>query len=96
MSPQSEPFGSRLLAELKAAQQFDFVLNKLDYAAIQKLKQADREATARLFLGSSYDVLQMLKTKEPPEIAAYLAQQKTQAAATAAAVLCGIVIQPLI
>lgn len=96
MSLETEPFGSRLLAELKAAQQFDFVISKLNYEAIQKLKRADREETVKLFLGSSYDVLQMIKTKEPAEVAAYLAQQKAQDAEAAAAIICGIVILPLI
>lgn len=73
MSPETEPFGNRLLAELKAAQQFDFVIRKLNYDAIQKLKRADREETVKLFLGSSYDVLQVIKSKEPAEIAVYLA-----------------------
>ncbi len=93
MSSEIEPFGSRLLAELKATNQFDFITGKLNYDAIQKLKRADRKETARLFLGSSYDLLQMIKTKEPAEVAAYLAQQKLQDAAAAAAIICGIVVQ---
>jgi hypothetical protein len=96
MSTQMEPFGSRLLVELKATDQFDFITSKMNYDAIQKLKRADREETVKLFLGSSYDVLQVIKTKEPAEIAVYLAQQRVQDAAAAAAVICGIVIQPLI
>jgi hypothetical protein len=93
---QIEPFGNRLLAELKAAQQFDFVISKLNYDAIQQLKRADRDETVKLFWGSSYDVLEVIKTKEPAEVAAYLAERKAQDAEAAAAILCGIVILPLI
>jgi hypothetical protein len=89
MAIESEPYGGQLLAEMRKLRRLDLITNKLDYAAIQVLKQADREATLKLFCGSSYAFLQLVKTKDPAEVAQALvkAQEDDAAAALLIAVI---------
>lgn len=87
MNASDEPFGARLYAALRQEPSCHRWLNGWHYDAIQQLKQANREATVKLFYGSRYDVIQQLKTQEPREIARYLAEQAEQDAAGAAIVL---------
>ena len=74
MAIESEPYGGQFLAEIRKLRRLDLITSKLDYQAIQVLKQADREATLKLFHGSSYAFLQLIKTKEPAEVAQALVQ----------------------
>jgi hypothetical protein len=84
MAIESEPYGGQLLAEVRKAGCLAFITQKLDYQAILKLKQADRETTLKMFYGSSYAFLQLIKTKEPAEVAQAVAQaQKDDGAAAA-------------
>ena len=84
MEIESEPYGGQLLAEIRKLQRLDLITSKLDYATIQVLKQADREATLKLFYGSSYAFLQLIKTKEPAEAAQALVQAQQDESAAAA------------
>ena len=61
MEIESEPYGGQLLTEIRKLRCLDLVTSKLDYQAIQVLKQADRQATLKLFYGSSYEFLQLIK-----------------------------------
>jgi hypothetical protein len=83
MAIESEAYGGQLLAEMRKLRRLDLVTNKLDYAAIQVLKQADREATLKLFCGSSYAFLQWVKTKDPAEVAEALVKAQEDDAAAA-------------
>lgn len=84
MTTPIEPYGAQLLAGVRKLQRLDLITRKLDYAGIQALKQADRKATLKLFQGSSYGFLQLIKTKEPAEVAQALVEaQKDDGAAGA-------------
>jgi hypothetical protein len=72
MASNEMRFGALLCEELKKLNRFDLITSRCDYAAIQKLKAADREATVKLFQGSAYEVLQALKKLTPAEAARYL------------------------
>jgi hypothetical protein len=92
MPNESEPYGAQLVAELKARWRLDLLTNRFGYQPIQALKQADRAATVKLFQGSSYPVIQLLKTKEPAEVAeALVAAQQDDGAAAAMIVMMSII-----
>jgi hypothetical protein len=92
MAIEPEPYGGQFLAEIRKLQRLDLITSKLDYSTIQLLKQADREATLKLFNGSSYAFLQLIKTKEPAEAAqAFVQAQQDESAA--AAILISLVAQ---
>ena len=90
METETEPYGGQLLAEIRRLQRLDLITSKLDYQAIQVLKQADREATLKLFYGSSYAFLQLIKTKEPAEVAQFLVQAQQDEGAAAALLIAVI------
>lgn len=48
MPATDEPFGSQVYQELRRQSGFDVMTQVWDYAAIQKLKQADREQVLKL------------------------------------------------
>lgn len=87
MTDENPPFGSQLCAELTRLNRLDLITRKLDYAAIQRLKQSDRQQTLKLFQGSSYEFLQLIKSREPAEIASHLIEQEQQQAGAAAAII---------
>ena len=91
MEIETEPYGGRLLAEIRKLKRLDLITNKLDYQAIQKLKQADREATLKMFYGSSYAFLQLIKTKEPAEVAQALVQAQQDESAAAAGIMIAVI-----
>jgi hypothetical protein len=93
MEIESEPYGGQLLAEIRKLQRLDLITSKLDYATIQVLKQADREATLKLFYGSSYAFLELIKTKDPAEAARALVDAQQDDAAAAALLIAVIVAQ---
>lgn len=94
MEIETEPYGGRLLAEMRKIKRLDLIVSKLDYQAIQKLKQADREATLKMFYGSSYAFLQLIKTKDPAEIAQALVEAQQDDSAAAAAILLAVIATP--
>jgi len=89
MSQNEKTFGSRLYSELRELSGYDLITGIMDYKAIQKLKIANREETLKLFQGSSYEVIQLLKRQEPEDVAKQLVanfhQANEQAANNAAA-----------
>jgi hypothetical protein len=84
MAIESEPYGGQFLAEIRKLRRLDLITSKLNYNAIQVLKQADREATLKLFCGSSYDFLQLIKARQPAEVAQALVQAQEDERAAAA------------
>lgn len=93
MAIESEPYGAQFLAEIRKLRRLDLITSKLDYQGIQKLKLADREATLKMFYGSSYAFLQLIKTKDPAEVALALVQAQQDDAAAAAMIIAVIVAQ---
>jgi hypothetical protein len=91
MAIEPEPYGGQFLAEIRKLQRLDLITTKLDYPAIQFLKQADRETTLKLFHGSNYAFLQLIKTKEPAEAAQALVQAQQDESGAAAAILIGLI-----
>ena len=75
MPDSTRTYGERLYAELRRLSGYDFITEIMDYNAIQALKKADRESTLKLFQGSNYEVIQILKTAEPEEAADYLVKK---------------------
>lgn len=87
MSEDSSPdatYGAELLEALKRAGHASRVTSRMDYAAIQKLKAADRQGTAKLFRGSDYVLIQEIKTKSPEEVVELIERQAAQQARAAA------------
>src|SRR5687768_2752843 len=78
MTVAHEAYGGRLCEALKELSRFDLITRKLNYDAIQRLKTADRAETVKLFRGSCYEFLQLIKTKEPAEVAAQLIQKEKE------------------
>lgn len=93
MAIESEPYGGQLLAEIRKLRRLDLITSKLDYQAIQVLKQADRQATLKLFHGSGYAFLQLIKTKDPAEVAQALVQAQQDESAAAALMIAVIAAQ---
>jgi hypothetical protein len=89
MAIEPKPYGAQFLAEIRKLQRLDLI--KLDYSTIQRLKQADRETTLKLFHGSNYAFLQLIKTKEPAEAAQALVQAQQDESGAAAAILIGLI-----
>ena len=92
MDIESEPYGGQFLAEIKKLRRLDLITSKLDYKAIQVLKQADRQAMLKMFYGSSYEFLQLIKTKEPAEVAQALVQAQDDERRAAALLIAVIAI----
>jgi succinate dehydrogenase flavin-adding protein (antitoxin of CptAB toxin-antitoxin module) len=72
----TEPYGARLYAELK---RLDVVVSKFNYETIERLKQANRDETVRLFRASDDDVLQQIRTREPEEVVQYVVEKVNRA-----------------
>ena len=79
MSDSSKGFGARLYSEMRKQSGYDVITAMMDYNAIQQLKRADREGALKLFSGSGYEIIQLLKSEEPELVA-----QRLVAAAQAA------------
>ncbi|MEM8670042.1 MAG: hypothetical protein AAGG48_21120 [Planctomycetota bacterium] len=79
MSDEDTTFGGRLYSELRKLSGYNLVTGIMDYNAIQQLKAADREGTLKLFRGSSYEVIQLLKSKEPEEVAQHFVAKAEEA-----------------
>ena len=83
MTSEVQPYGGLLCEELRKLQRLDLITRKLGYADVQRLKCGNREETVKLFYGSSYAFLQLLKTSEPAEVARRLVQPEQEAAGAA-------------
>ena len=79
MSDDGKPFGQRLYGELRQLTGYNLITGIMDYKAIQQLKVADRDDTLKLFRGSGYEVIQLLKTGEPEDVARYLVAKAKEA-----------------
>ena len=79
MSDEGQTFGGRLYSELRQLSGYDLITGIMDYKAIQQLKASDRDDTVKLFRGSSYEVIQLLKTGEPEDAAGYLVAKAEEA-----------------
>jgi hypothetical protein len=78
MANEQQPYGAQLCEKLKELKRLDLITRKLSYDAIQQLKAADRTETLKLFRGSHYDFLQLIKTSEPAEVAEQLLQKEKE------------------
>ena len=79
MSDEGQTFGGRLYSELRQLSGYDLITGIMDYRAIQQLKASDRDDTLKLFRGSSYELIQLLKTAEPEDAARYLVAKAKEA-----------------
>jgi hypothetical protein len=79
MSGDGQTFGGRLYSELRQLSGYDLITGIMDYKAIQQLKVSDRDDTLKLFRGSSYEVIQLLKTGEPEDAARYIVAKAEEA-----------------
>ena len=79
MSDNGHSFGGRLYSELRQISGYDLITGIMDYKAIQQLKVSDRADTLKLFRGSDYEVIQLLKTSEPEVAARYLVAKAEEA-----------------
>ena len=93
MEYESGPFGAELLAELRRHRRLDLLTRKFSYNAIQALKQADRAETLRLFQGSSYALIQLIKTETPTKVAQAMVQSQKDDGAAAAMIIMMSMIQ---
>ena len=69
MTKEVVPFGALLYDELRRRSGFSYLAARLDYAAIQELKVADRAGTARLFHCADPDLVALIESKSPGEVA---------------------------
>ena len=86
MTDETEAFGLAFYEALKRHGRGSLITSKLDYAGVQKLKQADRAGTVEAFRGSGYELIQRIKSDTPEELAAYAVEQAQAAEQQAAAV----------
>lgn len=73
-------FGNQLYEAFRAAKRIDFLTRRFNYNAIQRLKKADREHTLKLFRGSTWAILQQLKSDTPQQVVEYFLEQERQQA----------------
>ena len=79
MSGDGQTFGGRLYSELRQLSGYDLITGIMDYKAIQQLKVSDRDDVLKMFRGSSYEVIQFLKTGEPEAAARHLVAKAEEA-----------------
>jgi hypothetical protein len=72
MADVDSPFGAAVYAALRRLSGFDCLTSHLDYAAIQALKTADREGTARIFAACGPEVATLIASAEPEAVAKQL------------------------
>jgi len=75
-----QDFGNQLCEAFRAAGRLDFVTRRFNYNAIQRLKKADREQTLMLFQGTTWGVLQQLKSDSPQQVVEYFLEQERRQA----------------
>ena len=62
-------FGAAVYDALRRLSGFDYLTSHLNYAAIQALKSADREGTARIFAACGPDIAALIASGEPEDVA---------------------------
>ena len=81
MTSAKKPFGLALLEALRWQAGGERIVGRLNYAEIQKLKAADRDAVRALFRGTTdYAAIQHIKRDSPEDLAEYLARRAAVAA----------------
>ena len=69
MSDLDQTFGERLYSEMRKQSGYNLITAIMNYNAIQQLKVSDRHDTLKLFSGSGYEIIQLLKNGEPEDVA---------------------------
>ena len=72
MADLGVPFGAAVYEALRRLSGFDYLASHLDYAAIQALKSADREGTARILAPCGPDLAALIASGEPEAVAQQL------------------------
>ncbi|MEZ6038239.1 MAG: DinB family protein [Planctomycetota bacterium] len=70
------PFGRQLYDELRSAGLLSLLTHKLDYAAIQKLKVADRDGVLALFPKAEFAFRQRLRNESARQVAAAMVEAR--------------------
>lgn len=86
-----ETFGSEVYHELRRLSGFETLTTTLSYDAIQRLKQADRETTMRLFAAAGVPLISDSEL-DPKTVAICIVEVARQRAATAEQVLAGMTV----
>ncbi len=81
------PFGAQLYEALKQRGQGAVITGRMNYADVQELKAADREQTAQMFRGSSYEIVQHIRNDSPDELAELFVGYAEDAATAAGAIV---------
>ena len=76
-----QPFGLQIYNGLRESGHLEVLTAQLNYAGIQRLKQADREDVIKLFRGYPYAFLQRLKNDSPEELVKLIVLKAEVAAA---------------
>lgn len=79
MAQENRTFGQSLLDELKSRGGLSIITSRMDFAQIQDFKKMNREEAIKIFEGSDYATLQILKTESPAEISTCLIQNAEKA-----------------
>ena len=69
MSDDGQTFGGCLYSEMRKLSGYNVITGIMNYKAIQQLKVSDRDDTVKLFSGTCDEVIQLLKTGEPEDVA---------------------------
>ena len=69
-------FGAAVYEALRRRSGFDCLTSHLNYAAIQALKSADRDGTARIFAACGPDIGAVIATGEPDDVAERLLEAR--------------------
>jgi hypothetical protein len=94
MQETPNSYGGRLYAELRRLGGYEFITDALDFAAIQRLKHADRDETVALYCQGSKELLDCLRTSPPEKAARFIiaeARKKAQEMRNREMALLGII-----
>lgn len=69
------PFGTQLYDALKRIGRAHVITRELKYAEVQRLKAGGRAEVVELFRGSSYEIVQLIKTGSPKAVADRLSKR---------------------
>jgi hypothetical protein len=97
MTDVDASFGAAVYDALRRLSGFDYLTSHLNYAAIQALKSADREGTARIFAACGPDIAALIASGEPEDVANQLLLAR-QAKVLQGAVACDLldILTPLL
>ena len=90
-----QPFGLQLYNGLRESGHLEVLTAQLNYAGIQKLKNADREGVIELYRGHPYSFLQRLKNDSPEELVKLIVLKAEVAAAAGQQVVPMIILSSL-